>query len=78
VLEANAQDASPLALLEKTRERTFGGGAAGAVGQLQKLVKPAAYQCGKGMAQEIGGAAIDGENFALERNGKEQVLEGID
>ncbi len=78
VLEANAHDAGPVALLKQAGKGAFSGGAAGSVHQLNELVELAADERGKGVAQEIGDAAIGGKNLALERNGKEQVLESID
>src|ERR1700732_196831 len=76
-LHLGADDAGPAAAFHETGERFLRGLAVAGVGKFDKFIQPAAHHVGKGPPEQIGKASVYGENCAIERDGKQQVLEGI-
>ena len=47
-------------------------------GKLEKFVQPAANHVGKRKVEQVGEAAVDGEDLAVIGNAKKEVFKGVD
>ena len=77
-LDANLNDTGPMAAFEKPGHHEGNGFRGSFVNVLEKLHDMAADDFLERPADEIGEAAVDGADFAIEAKGEEKVVKGID
>ena len=78
LLEADLHDAGPDAALDEAGLQSFEDFERMAVGILKKISETPANNFLEGLADEIGEAAVDGADFAVEAHGEKDVVEGVD
>ncbi len=78
ILDAKVNDPGPVAAFDEARHGAINQSARFAVGLFHELTDVAADDLLKAHADEIGEAAIDGADFAIEREGQEHIVERVD
>ena len=78
VFQPDAQHAGPVTLFKKPRQSFFRGSPARAFGYINEIIQRFTNQLGKGVPKQIGHGAIGGNNFAIQGDREQQILEGID
>jgi hypothetical protein len=78
VFQADLEHAGPLTALEEPRHRALEKLFFLPAAFLNEFANRLADDFLKGSFNEIGEAAIDGANLAVQRDGEQQVVEGVD